>query len=96
MAIRTKEELLNQLNTFLGENNSDEALELITDVRDTLGQDNSQEQVTQLQQQLTDLDKIWRQKYRDAFFSGTPEPEEQDDEPPKPRSFDDLFTTKEG
>ena len=87
---------MNQLNAFIGDNNSDEALELITDIRDTIAQDNSREQVTQLQQQLTDLDNTWRQKYRDAFFSGTPEPEEVHDDPPAPRTFDELFKLKEG
>ena len=35
MAIRTKEELINNIKTLIGENDSDEALGLLEDVSDT-------------------------------------------------------------
>jgi len=95
MAIRTREEIMNQLQTVLGDNVSDEALGLIQDVSDTISNDHSAERITELETQLQDQDKAWRQKYRDAFFSGNADEsirEEEDDTSKVPTRYEDLFT----
>ena len=95
MAIRTRDEIMNQLKTLIGEEDtSDETLNFIQDVSDTLGNDNSAQRITELETQLEEQDKEWRKKYRDAFFTGKPD-ESIEDEPDKniPRRFEDLFTT---
>ena len=93
MAIRTRDELMNSIKDYLGEDTSDEALTLVQDISDTLGDSNAQT-VADLRQQLKDQDANWRKRYRDTFFSGTPDKDDEDDDPPKPRTFADLFTSK--
>ena len=99
MAIRTRDEIMSQLQAMIGEDDtSDETLAFIQDVSDTLGNDNSANRITQLETQLEEQDKEWRKKYRDAFFTGKPdESYEEESEPTKPKRFEDLFTvTKKG
>lgn len=95
MAIRTRDEIMNQLKSFLGDDDTgDETLAFIQDVSDTLGDNNSAQRITELETQLEEQDKTWRKKYRDAFFSGKPDDTLDDDDPPdKPKRFEDLFTT---
>lgn len=93
MAIKTREEIINSLSAILGDNTSDEALELLTDVRDTLGQESDAQRVSELENQLTELDTTWRKKYRDAFLSSADESFEQEENKP-PRKFEDLFKTE--
>ncbi len=96
MAVKTRDELMADLNEILGENNSDEALAFIQNMSDTLG-DSSVQRISELEQQVKDVDANWRKKYRDAFFTGAPEKDEKDDEEEKhkkPRTFADLFKTE--
>lgn len=94
MAVKTQEELMNQFNDLIGEDNtSDAVLAFMTDMRDTLSE-NGSETIASLRQEKDELDKTWRKKYRDAFM-GKKEDIDTDDDPPKPRSYDDLFTIKE-
>ena len=93
MAIKTREEIISSLTTILGDNTTDEALELLTDVRDTLGQESDAQRIVELENQLQEQDATWRKKYRDAFLSGADESFNEEDER-KPKSFDDLFKTE--
>lgn len=93
MSIKTREEIISSLSDILGDNNSDEALQLLTDVKDTLGNQTDAQRITELEIQLTELDTTWRKKYRDAFLSGADESFEEEQEK-KPKRFEDLFTTK--
>ena len=93
MAVKTKDELMSSLNTLLGENDSDEALSFIQDMSDTLG-DSNVKRIEELEQQVKDVDANWRKRYRETFFSGKPEAVEEDEQPKKPRTFAELFTTK--
>lgn len=93
MAIKTSEEIITSLNTILGDNNSDEALELLTDIRDTLGSQTDPQRITELENQLKEQDDNWRKKYREAFLNGADESfEEEENKPPK--RFEDLFKTE--
>lgn len=95
MAVRTQEELINQFNTIIGEDDTrDEVLNFMTDMRDTLTE-NGAETIATLRQEKADLDKSWRKKYRDAFMGNREEVEDEDDEPKRPRTFEELFSTKE-
>lgn len=92
MAVRTQEELMNQFTTIVGEENtSDEVLNFMTDVRDTLSE-NGAETIANLKQQLSVSDSAWRKRYRDAFM-GNPVEVKADEDERKPRTYDDLFTT---
>ena len=90
MAIKTSEEIIASINSILGDNNSDEALELLTDIRDTLGSQTDAQRITELEQQLKEQDDTWRKKYRDAFLNGADESFEEE-ENKTPRKFEDLF-----
>ena len=92
MAVRTRDEIMTQLQTLIGEDTSDETLAFIEDISDTLGNDNSQT-IADLQRKNEELDASWRKKYRDAFFSGKPDESfDEDEQPAKPKRFEDLFT----
>lgn len=73
MAKLKKEELLNCIRAVIGEENtSDEALKLIEDVSDTIDSYSST-QNEDWEKKYHELDQEWRTKYRDRFFSATPE-----------------------
>lgn len=93
MAIRTSEEIMANLNEILGDNNSDEVLSFMTDLRDTLGGQNDAQRISELETQLQEQDASWRKKYRDAFLSGADESFEEEQNK-RPRKYEDLFTTK--
>ena len=95
MAIRTRDEIMTQLQTMVGEDTSDETLTFIQDVSDTLGADNSAQRITELENKLEEQDQAWRKKYRDAFFTGKPDSSyEEEPENKKPKRFKDLFKTE--
>lgn len=102
MAVRTKIELLNQLNTILGENRDDNALALIEDITDTMDSHSSSDNEN-WKQKYEDNDKAWRKKYSDRFFSNSDEEDDDKDSSTDPESngenspltFDKLFSIKE-
>lgn len=95
MAVRTQSELISQFNAIVGEENaSDEVLNFMTDMRDTLTE-NGAETIASLRQEKEELDKSWRKKYRDAFMGSREDIPDEDKDPPKPRTFEDLFSVKE-
>lgn len=93
MAVKTRDEIIADLNSILGENNSDDALQLLTDINDTLGSQSDAQRVTELENQLKEQDATWRKKYRDAFMHGAGESFEEETDK-KPKKFSDLFKTE--
>lgn len=94
MAVKSKEEILNQIKTILGENDSDEAIQLIEDVTDTMG--NTDEE--NWKDKYEENDKAWRKKYRDRFFPDADnkkeekeEKEEEEEEEEEITTFEELF-----
>ena len=65
MSKRTKDELLSALRGVLGDNQSDEAIELIEDITDTF-----EAPAEDWEQKFKDNDAAWRQKYTVRFFAG--------------------------
>jgi hypothetical protein len=97
MAIRTREELLNAVRERIGDDTSDEALAFIEDVQDTINnyENNTNNDGTDWKKKYEDNDKEWRTKYRDRFFHGGVEQDDDAHDPqPKRLTFDELF--KEG
>lgn len=99
MAIRTREELLNSLNTRFAGDNSDEVLGLIEDVTDTITDLETRVAGDGIDwhQRYMENDNQWRQRYRDRFMLAAPpesEPPADDiPEPPKVKTFEELFET---
>ena len=106
MAVLTREDYLERLNTLVGEDNSDEALQIIEDFTDTfdnLGTQNDNNDNENWKQKYEELDATWRQKYRDRFMnSQTTEEdviEEQEDNVETDgelKEYDELFEEREG
>lgn len=93
MAIKTKQEVLDGLKKFIpDEDTSDDTLTFLKDVADTLdaGADGAA-----WKQKAEDVEKKWKQKYKDAFYNppGKPDSEPDPDSEPKHRSYEDLFKT---
>lgn len=90
--VRTQEELMNQFSAIIGEENTDDnVLNFMTDMKDTFA-DNGADTIAALRKEKDDLDKSWRKKYRDAFMGKRDDPpDDGDDEPKKPRKYEDLF-----
>ena len=92
--VKTKEEILEQIKTRLGEDTSDEALSFIEDITDTLTDyEEKTNDTTDWKQKYEENDKQWRERYKERFFSGetVEEEEEEQAEIEPPLSFDDLF-----
>ena len=74
MAIRTREDLMERVRAYVGEDTTDNALSLIEDVNDTIA--DSGEWRLRYEQN----DKEWREKYKARFFSDV---EKKDEETPE-------------
>lgn len=96
--VRTKDELLASIKDRFKDDTSDETISFIEDVSDTINDlETKALDETDWKSKYEENDKEWREKYRDRFFNtegGDTKP--LDEEPPKPMSFDDLFTVEKG
>ena len=111
MAKLNREQFLEAIKARIGDDTSDLAMQFVEDMTDTFdgfATDSNSQRISELEQQLTDakaekdeLDKSWRQRYRDRFFSGIDEdklpPEVKGPEPVEPDrattiQVNDLFT----
>lgn len=73
MAVKQKTEIMEQVKTILGEDTSDNALALIADLSDTIDDYEKRVQGTDAEgwkKKYEDNDKMWRERYRERFFSG--------------------------
>lgn len=97
MAILTRNDLMAKINGHFGEDNSDAVLSLVEDISDTLESLDNSNSGENWKQKYEDNDAAWRKKYRDRFFSGksdADDDEPEDNDSKKPRTFEELF--KEG
>lgn len=101
MAILKNEEILAKIKALVGDDTSDETLQFIEDVSDTITDYAAKaSDTTNWEQKYKENDDAWRKKYRDRFFNTPAEEPEQSafenvEEPPKQLKYEDLFTTKE-
>ena len=112
MPILNRDEFMSRLQSYIGEDTSDETVSFIEDVTDTFNDlesrtvDNSgewEEKYNQLSAEKDELDKSWRERYKARFFDGIKDGEEakEDHEEDVKRdgeevSFEDLFEEREG
>ena len=95
MAVRTREEIIKDISTRLGDDNSDEAIALIEDVTDTFAdlEGRANPDGKDWKSEAERIDKEWREKYVARFSSGGND--DDDIEPPKNKpksySYDNLF-----
>lgn len=97
MAIKSKEEILEQINARIGEDNSDEAIAIIEDITDTLDdfEARANGDGVDWKSMYEENDKEWRNKYKERFFNAEPNEDNNLDETEpdnaKPKSYADLF-----
>ena len=100
MAVRTKDELLEIIKGRIGDDTSDETISFIEDITDTLSDYEGKATKSDEEDWKTkyeENDKMWREKYRERFFSKEVEKEDEDfsEDEVKSLSYDDLFEEKE-
>ena len=100
MAVRTKDELLEIIKGRIGDDSSDETISFLEDITDTLSDYEEKATNSDTEDWKTkyeENDKMWREKYRERFFSKEVEKEDEDfsDDEVKSLSYDDLFEEKE-
>ena len=65
MAVKSKEEILDIVKKYVGDDTSDEALGFIEDISDTLeSRENGEDWKTRFEEN----DAEWRRKYKERFF----------------------------
>lgn len=98
MAVKTKEEILAEVKTRVGEQNDDDTIAFIENISDTLSdlETKAKGDGTDWKTKYEENDAEWRKKYTERFYSSdpvTPPDDDPPDDPPKPKTFADLFTT---
>ena len=102
MAVKTRDEIMEAIRKRIGEDTSDEAISLLEDVTDTFTDYETRvADKTDWKTKYDEMDANWRKKYMDRFSGKTgedikEEQEEQIKEDSEPRTFDELFTEREG
>lgn len=100
MSILNKDQLLAKLKERIGEDTSDDALQFIEDVTDTISDyETKAKDTTAWEKKYKENDDQWRKKYRDRFFNSPAveepdsktDPEPIDDESIKNYKYEDLF-----
>lgn len=98
MAVKTREEILEELKTRIGEQTDDDTISFLEDVTDTLSdlETKAKGDGTDWKTKYEENDTEWRKKYTERFYSSEPEPVIEDtkpEEPQPPKTFAELFTT---
>lgn len=94
MSVRTREEILEAIRSRIGEDTSDESISLLEDITDTMEDYETRvADKTDWKNKYDELDATWRRKYIERFSGKTGEDIKDDSEP---RTFDELFTEREG
>lgn len=102
MAVKTRDEIMEAIRKRIGEDTSDEAIALLEDVTDTFTDYETRvADKTDWKTKYDEMDANWRKKYMDRFSGKTggdikEEQEEQIKDDSEPRTFDELFTEREG
>lgn len=102
MAVKTRDEIMEAIRKRIGEDTSDDAISLLEDVTDTLADyETKVADKTDWKTKYDEMDASWRKKYMDRFSGKTgeevkEEQEEQIKDDSEPRTFDELFTEREG
>ena len=71
MARLSQKEFMEKLKTFIGDRTDDDAISFIEDCKDTITDDKDdwKQKYDDVVKEKEELDKTWRQKYTERFFS---------------------------
>lgn len=100
MAVLTREQFMEKLNTLTDGKTDDDTLTMIQDFSDTFKSLEEKEDVEAVrgdyEAKLKSLDDTWRNKYRDAFFNGAEEKKDEViEEKEEPHTYEELFKEEE-
>ena len=97
MAIKTREEIIAEVRSRVGEQTDDETIAFLEDITDTLSdlEIKAKGDGIDWKSKYEENDTEWRKKYTERFYSSDPN---SDPEPPKhdtekPKTFAELFET---
>ena len=98
MAVKTREEIIEELKARVGEQTDDETIAFLEDITDTFSdlETKAKGDGTDWKAKYEENDAEWRKKYTERFYSSEPnnEPEPpKPDDTPKLKTFAELFTT---
>ncbi len=102
MAVKDMVSILSAVKQMIGDNTSDEAIALMEDITDTITDyETKVADKTDWKSKYDEVDASWRRKYIERFSGKTGEEikneqEEQIKDDGEIRSFDELFTEREG
>lgn len=100
MAIRTKDEIMETLRNYLGEDMTDEAIGFLEDIADTVDDyERRLSDVTDWEGKYNELDESWRRRYKERFFEGGGDEEgsyiddvnDVEEQEEAPTTFEELF-----
>lgn len=102
MSVKSREELLNDLNNVIGDSTEESALNLLEDFSDTLNDyEEKNKDKTDWKSKYEENDKAWKKRYKERFFNdGDNGDTGEDDDKPNdtnhntPKTFADLFKTE--
>lgn len=99
--IKTKEEMLAEIKSYIGDRTDDETVSLVENITDTL---TDMEKNGNAEARAKEVEDMWRSKYMERFFDGDKEKknievEEYEETEEKDKSeeikIEDLYTAKE-
>lgn len=99
--VKTKDEILAEIKTYIGDRTDDETVSLVENVTDTLS---DMEKNGNAAARVKEVEDMWRTKYMERFFDGDKEEKitevkEDEETEEKDRSeeikIEDLYTEKE-
>ena len=97
MAVLKRDDFMNSIKAKIGDDTSDDVISFLEDVNDTYTdlETKANNDNQNWKEKFTELDKTWREKYKQRFFSGTtkdePDETDQPNEPPKKLTYENLF-----
>lgn len=95
--IRTKDDLINALSEFIGENDADDALAILEDATDTLDdyEKRANGDAEDWKKKFEENDKAWREKYKARFTKNVSlvddDDADDDDKETDIKTFEELF-----
>lgn len=98
--VKTKEELIGDIRTFIGEEPTDDALSILENVTDSFDDlETKANDTTDWKSKYEENDREWRKKYTERFNSPSKDDDEDDgndgsDEVTMMTSYDELFIRK--
>ena len=98
MAVKTREEIIEELKARVGEQTDDETIAFLEDITDTFSdlETKAKGDGTDWKSKYEENDAEWRKKYTERFYSSDPNPYQEPPKPddtPTPKTFAELFTT---